>query len=97
MKKLTAGVKILVFLFVLVAAINAAAYPNLPVQVGMQIGIGGQMQNFLPKAIFIWLAPLLLCGAALLTRCAGTGQKNMIMVGAVIAVVNIAVILANLG
>lgn len=84
-------------LVVLTLGLNAAAYPFLPAQVGMQMSLEGELRNPAPKLVYVMVAPAILLLTYVLAKSkhANTTLQHL-LAGGILFAANLALLYMNL-
>ncbi|RKD30515.1 DUF1648 domain-containing protein [Thermohalobacter berrensis] len=90
------GFKLFYGIVIATILINIIVYQYLPNRVGMQITLSGRLDNYVPKFIFVIIAPLILIASTVLAKNLKEEYKKVLLVNIVIFIANIIMILANI-
>jgi uncharacterized membrane protein len=97
MKKLNKLSVIILIGAVLSLVINLIFYNKLPNQVGMQVTTSGNLNNFVPKIVFIFITPAFLIADLIYSTVAEKiASGKALVVGIIIFAANIFIMLKNL-
>lgn len=88
--------RIFYVIFIITLLVNMIAYIYLPSRVGLQITLSGELANYVPKMLFVLVAPFLMIITKLFTRQSNNNEAvKILLVSILIFIFNIITILFN--
>ena len=75
--------------------INLALMNTLPDKVALQTSLGGTLKNFVPKAVFIFIIPLMIIVDYIILKLRKENKSNFYILAVIFFILNIIIIVTN--